>query len=250
MFVNSKEPASVVTATEPLKQLLIDSLATKGYEVANVTIEVTGTYEAAGEALSSGTAQLAFIPGSTYVLYHEDGAELLLVSTRDGLNKDSENAKDWNDGQATLPVEEQVSFYRSLILAGPTETGKALAAKVNAGEALTWADVDGANWCFSNSVSSSAGYLFPTVWLRDNFDGKKLTDLWLDLAKVQLRLRECEELAAKMPKRYRGVVKSRYFDGSKKHPPEWGSSAAEFGFPFGGEELRRRVTKCLNEICN
>ena len=80
--------------------------------------------------------------------------------------------------------------------------------------------------------------------------GKKLTDLWLDLAKVQLRLRECEELAAKMPKRYRGVVKSRYFDGSKKHPPEWGSSAAEFGFPFGGEELRRRVTKCLNEICN
>ena len=80
--------------------------------------------------------------------------------------------------------------------------------------------------------------------------GKKLTDLWLDLAKVQLRLRECEELAAKMPKRYRGVVKSRYFDGSKKHPPEWGSSAAEFGFPFGGEELRRQVTKCLNEICN
>ena len=177
MFVNSKDPASVVTATKPLKQLLIDSLATKGYEVANVTIEVTGTYEAAGEALSSGTAQLAFIPGATYVLYHEDGAELLLVSTRDGLNKDSENAKDWNDGQATLPVEEQVSFYRSLILAGPTETGKALAAKVNAGETLTWADVDGANWCFSNSVSSSAGYLFPTVWLMDNFDGKKLTDL-------------------------------------------------------------------------
>ena len=61
---------------------------------------------------------------------------------------------------------------------------------------------------------------------------------------------DSEELAAKMPKRYRGVVKSRYFDGSKKHPPEWGSSAAEFGFPFGGEELRRRVTKCLNEICN
>ena len=61
---------------------------------------------------------------------------------------------------------------------------------------------------------------------------------------------DSEELAAKMPKRYRSVVKSRYFDGSKKHPPEWGSSAAEFGFPFGGEELRRRVTKCLNEICN
>lgn len=79
--------------------------------------------------------------------------------------------------------------------------------------------------------------------------GRKLTDLLLELAKVQLRLRECEELAEKMPKRYRAVVKSRYFDSSKKHPPEWGSSAAEFGFPFGGEELRKRVTKCLNEVC-
>jgi len=177
MFVNSKDPASVVTATEPLKQLLIDSLAEKGFEVANVTIEVTGTYEAAGEALSAGTAQLAFIPGATYVLYHPDGAELLLVSTRDGLNKDFETAKEWNDKQATLPMAEQVSFYRSLIMAGPTEAGKALAAKVNAGEALAWDDVNNVNWCFSNSVSSSAGYLFPTVWMMDNFDGKKLTDL-------------------------------------------------------------------------
>ena len=177
MFVNSKDPDSVVTATEPLKQLLIDTLADKGYEVANVTIEVTGTYEAAGEALSSGTAQLAFIPGATYVLYHPDGAELLLVSTRDGLNKDFETAKEWNDGQATLPVADQVTFYRSLIMAGPTEKGKELAAKVNSGEALTWADVDSANWCFSNSVSSSAGYLFPTVWMMENYDGKKLTDL-------------------------------------------------------------------------
>lgn len=177
MFVNSKDPASVVTATEPLKQLLIDTLAEKNFEVKNVTIEVTGTYEAAGEALSSGTAQLAFIPGATYVLYHTDGAELLLVSTRDGLNKDFETAKEWNDGQATLPVEEQVTFYRSLIMAGPTEAGQALVTKVNAGEALTWEDVDAVNWCFSNSVSSSAGYLFPTVWMMNNFDGKKLTDL-------------------------------------------------------------------------
>jgi len=177
MFVNSKDPASVVTATEPLKTLLIETLAPKGFDIANVTIEVTGTYEAAGEALSSGTAQLAFIPGATYVLYHPDGAELLLVSTRDGLSKDSENPVDWNDKQPTTPTADQVSFYRSLIMAAPTETGKALAAKVNAGEKLTWDDVNAANWCFSNSVSSSAGYLFPTVWMMDNFDGKKLTDL-------------------------------------------------------------------------
>lgn len=177
MFVNSKDPASVVTATEPLKNLLISVLKEKGYQVDKVTIEVTGTYEAAGEALSSGSAQLAFIPGATYVLYHPDGAELLLVSTRDGLNKDSEDPKVWNDGNKTLPTADQVTFYRSLIMAGPSAKGMELAAKVNAGTALTWDDVNSATWCFSNSVSSSAGYLFPTVWLMDNFGGKKLTDL-------------------------------------------------------------------------
>ena len=87
------------------------------------------------------------------------------------------NAKDWNDGNPTLPTAEQVTFYRSLILAGPSAKGRELAEKVNAGTALTWEDINSATWCFSNSVSSSAGYLFPTVWMMDNFNGKKLTDL-------------------------------------------------------------------------
>ena len=69
-----------------------------------------------------------------------------------------------------------MTFYRSLIYATPSAYGKELAAKVNAGEKLTWEDLDKANWAVSNT-SSSAGYIYPTMWLMENYDGKKLSDL-------------------------------------------------------------------------
>ncbi len=61
------------------------------------------------------------------------------------------------------------------MIAGPSEKGKELAAKVNAGEALTWEDVSSANWSVANS-SSPAGYIYPSLWLQENFD-KNITDL-------------------------------------------------------------------------
>lgn len=61
---------------------------------------------------------LALIPGGTYVLY-DDGAEVILTATRNGLSKDSDNAKDWNDGQPTEASEKQAVSYRALMIAGP-----------------------------------------------------------------------------------------------------------------------------------
>lgn len=177
LFVPSRDPGLILEATEPLKDLLITKLADKGYTVDKVTIEVTTDYNAAGDALAAGSAHVGFIPGGTYVAYAEDGVEVILASTRAGLSKDSEVAKDWNDG---LPTEgdstNQVTYYRSLIYAGPSDYGKTLAAKVNAGEKLTWEDVNGAQWCVSNSPTSSAGYVYPTLWLTENFD-KTIADL-------------------------------------------------------------------------
>lgn len=40
----------------------------------------------------------------------------------------------------------------------------------------TWDDVSKANWAVLKN-SSSAGYIYPTMWLMDNFEGKKITDL-------------------------------------------------------------------------
>ncbi len=173
-FVPSREPDEIVTATEPLKQLLTDELAGLGYEVGTVDITVGTSYEAVGEGLSAGTIDIGLIPGGTFVLY-EDGCDVLLTATRDGLSIESPNAKDWNDNKPTEPTEDQVTFYRGLIIAGPSEAGQAVAEKVNNGESLTWEDLDGLNWSVMNS-SSSAGYIYPSLWLQANYE-KHVTDL-------------------------------------------------------------------------
>ena len=124
-FVPSREPEEIITVTEPLKQMLKDELAAQGYEVGDVEITVGTTYEAVGEGLEAGTIDVGLIPGGTYVLY-DDGAEVILTATRDGLSKDSDNAKDWNDGQPTEASDKQVVSYRALFIAGPSAKGQEL----------------------------------------------------------------------------------------------------------------------------
>ncbi|GGA89963.1 PhnD/SsuA/transferrin family substrate-binding protein [Ornithinibacillus halotolerans] len=173
-FVPSREPDEIITATEPLKELLTDELATLGYDVEEVDITVGTNYEAVGEGLSAGTIDIGLIPGGTYVLY-DDGAEVVLTATRAGLSNDSDDAKYWNDNKPTEASDNQVTYYRALVIAGPSEIGQALADKVNNGEELTWDDVNSASWAVMSS-SSPAGYIYPAIWLSDNFD-KTITDL-------------------------------------------------------------------------
>ena len=173
-FVPSREPEEIITATEPLKQMLKDELAKLGYEVGDVEITVGTTYEAVGEGLEAGTIDVGLIPGGTYVLY-DDGAEVILTATRDGLSKDSDNAKDWNDGQPTEASDKQAVSYRALFIAGPSDKGQELVKKVNAGEELTWEDLDSANWSIMGT-SSPAGYIYPALWLQDHY-GKGISDL-------------------------------------------------------------------------
>ena len=116
-FVPSREPEEIITATEPLKEMLTAELAGLGYDVGEVEITVGTSYEAVGEALSAGTADVGLIPGGTYVLY-DDGCDVLLTATRDGLSIDSDSAKDWNDNAPTEATTNQVTSYRALMIAG------------------------------------------------------------------------------------------------------------------------------------
>ncbi|MBM0047062.1 PhnD/SsuA/transferrin family substrate-binding protein [Anaerococcus sp. mt242] len=167
-FVPSREPDEIITATEPLKDMLKEELAKEGYEVEDVDISVGTSYEATGEAMSAGTVDVGFIPGGTYVTY-DDGVEAILTATRNGLSIESDDAKEWNDKAPTEKVDDQVTFYRGLVLAGPSEKGQELAAKINKGEDLTWEDLDSANWAVMGPTSP-AGYLYPSLWLKNNYD--------------------------------------------------------------------------------
>lgn len=173
-FVPSRDPEDIMNQTKPLSDMLKKYLKESGFEVGDVEISVGTTYEATGEALSAGSVDVGLIPGGTYTLY-EDGAEVLLTATRKGLTNDSENPKDWNDNKPTKQSDKQVTYYKSLIIAGPSAKGQELAKKVNAGEELTWEDLNSAKWGV-RGVSSSSGYIYPYLWLQDKY-GKTLTDL-------------------------------------------------------------------------
>lgn len=173
-FVPSRDPSEIKEATKPLSGLLKEELSKQGFDFEKVTIEVGTSFEAAGEALASGTAQVGFIPGGTYVLF-SDEVEVALTATRDGLSHDSDNPADWNTAPTT-GTDKQVTYYRSLIIAGPSEKGQALADKVNSGQALTKEDIESVTWGVSSNTTSPAGYIYPCLWLEENY-GMSITDL-------------------------------------------------------------------------
>ena len=177
-FVPSKDADVIITGTKNLPDLIKAEMANLGYDIGEVEISVGTSYEATGEAMSAGTIDVGWLPGGTYAIYSQNKeVDVILTATRAGLSNDSENPADWNgDANKTLPTDNQVTFYRSLIYAAPTEKGKALAAKVNAGETLTWDELNDCTWAVGNT-SSSAGYIYPTMWLMDHYDGKKVSDL-------------------------------------------------------------------------
>lgn len=173
-FVPSRNPEEIKEATAPLSEMLKNELAELGYDFKNVKIEVGTSFEAVGESLSAGTAQVGFIPGGTYVLY-DDGVDVALTATRFGLNHDSENPADWNTAP-TENTDKKVTYYRSLVIAGPSAKGQELAAKINNGEKLTLEDIQSATWGVSSNTTSPAGYIYPSLWLQENY-GISITDL-------------------------------------------------------------------------
>lgn len=175
-FVPSKDADVIIAGTANLPELVKAEMAKLGVDIDEVDITVGTNYDATGEAMSAGAIDLGWLPGGTYALYSDD-TEVILTATRNGLSNDSTNPADWNgDENATQKNGPQVTFYRALIYATPSEYGKMLAEKVNNGEALTWEDLDGAKWAVQKT-SSSAGYIYPTMWLMKNYDGKKISDL-------------------------------------------------------------------------
>lgn len=176
-FVPSKDADVIMSSVKGLDQLMIAEFAKHGYDIGAVNITVGAKYETTGEGLSAGSIDIGWLPGGTYALF-SDEVQIALTATRAGLSNDSENPMDWN-GIANKTLRDPsnlVKYYRSLIYATPSAYGKELAAKVKAGEKLTWEDLNKATWAIGN-VTSSAGYIYPTMWLMKNYDGKRLTDL-------------------------------------------------------------------------
>ena len=173
--ISPYDAADVIMAkTAPLGDMLKTGLRKRGFDVKNVSLSVSSSYQACAEALSAGTADAGFISGGTVALYTGE-VEPLLTALRKAYSKNSLDPRDWNDGTPGEYKGDLSEYYRCIILAGPSEKGRALAAKVNAGEKPGWDDLNAATWCVLGATSSS-GYIYPCLWLQANY-GKSIKDL-------------------------------------------------------------------------
>lgn len=174
-FVPSKDAEEILTAAEPLENMLKEKLAARGFEVGAVDLTVTTDYNAAGEGMIAGSIDIGFLPAGTYVLYQPDGVNLLLEALRYGFVNNEGTVLDpslgiepWNSGTVEQAKDGLVTGYASLIYVNvATEKGAELYEKATAGT-LTWDDVNSAKWEVGKD-SSSAGYVYPSIWLNNNF---------------------------------------------------------------------------------
>lgn len=180
-FVPSKDSDVIMQAANgdpekgyrSLAQIIIDGLAQRGFTVNEVEVNVGTSYAAVGEGMVSGTIDIGLIPASTYILY-SDGVDLLVEALRYGVAGEDGKVIDpkdgiapWNAGK-TQDAEGMATGYASLIYVN-TETAKGaeLYEKATNGT-LTWDDVNNATWYVCSSTSS-AGYVYPSLWLNNNF---------------------------------------------------------------------------------
>jgi len=217
-FVPSRPAEEIITATSGLGDLLIEYMAKEGYTINNVEITVSDSYEAAGEALSAGSVDIAWLPGGTYALYSNE-TDVVLTATRDAVSVDSSDPADWNKEPIGRVAGQPVTYYKGLIYASTTENGKKLAEKVNNGEKLTWEDLTSCSWGVRD-VTSSAGYIYPLIWLMNNFDGKTITDLQNDGANV-LTISYAEEFQQAAAEQIDIFV--CYADGRNDYEEKWQS---------------------------
>jgi phosphonate transport system substrate-binding protein len=172
-FVPSKPADAILAAAEPLKEMLKEQLAKRGYTVNNVNITVGTDFAVVGEGMLSGSIDVGFLNSSTYILY-SDGVDLLLEALRNGVGDaegrvimPSEGITPWNEG-ITTDAKELASGYAALTYVNiATEKGAELYQKTLDGT-LTWEDLNSARWN-SSSTTSGSGYIYPSLWLNQNF---------------------------------------------------------------------------------
>jgi len=176
-FSPSRDNESLLQSMNYLPDLLKIEMATLGYYIEVITVNLGVTYEAVGEALATGTADVGFITGNTYASFSNGvNMDAALTATRTGLSKDSTNPMDWNDGEPTVSdITCQLPYYRSIGIVGQTAKGRELADIINSGGTITWEDLQDAK-IGVQSVTSNAGRVYPSLLFNDLY-GHTLEDL-------------------------------------------------------------------------
>lgn len=123
------------------------------YRLNKVELTVGASYAATMEAMAAGNVDLAFIPADTYVKYADVGEALLA-----GIS------------------ESDYAATHALFCAAPTEYGAKLDERAASGKPFSWLELSQARWGVLDK-NSMGGYRCLDLWLSDNYDGKRVSDL-------------------------------------------------------------------------
>ena len=78
-----------------------------------------------------------------------------------------------------------------------------------------------------------------------------LVDLYIDLGRTSLRIRECEEILQKVDDEIvRDAVVYRFFEDTERKMPSWSETTKAVGISLNGRELQRYVNAYFNEKQN
>lgn len=169
-FAPTVDPEKIISGTEDLENLLITQLGNFGYNVKHIEINVMTSYSAAAESLLSGSSLVAYMPTTTFALAQDETIVPFLEGLRYAQNVDSENPKDWNDNSPNYWLEDQMtSKFYSQFVTGPSDYGVELKNKFVENGFLTWEELNKANICFGSNATSSATYIYPAMWLYNNY---------------------------------------------------------------------------------
>lgn len=226
-FVPSRDGADILDTVAPLEALLKEELADLGFEFDAVKVSVGSSYEVAAQAVTAGNAEVVFLPGGTYVTYENEGEGLvpILAATRSALTVSGTDPKVWNqtvidDGKIDGHATDVATGYASIMVVNNTTTiGAALLAEVN-GDGLTWDTFKDVKFC-RGSATSSAGTIYPGIWLSDTFEGKTLDDLGSNVLEVKDYGQKIADL-----KTGNCDVVSLYGDARRDHGDKWDADDA------------------------
>jgi phosphonate transport system substrate-binding protein len=169
------EPDVMLSRSQPLKQMLIDELSQRGYDIKQVSIYIGTSQNAVAEALSAGTAHIGFINSLTYLLYEEEDLLPVFSVLRGQLNIDSNKISDWNTLTPIIRYTDQLApYYRNVIMAGPSSKGKSLVDQLDDNQPISWNEISNARWCMPNP--GNAGYIYGALWVYQTY-GKKMSEL-------------------------------------------------------------------------
>lgn len=153
---NGLSPQQLADAVKTLPELLKTCLQEAGAEVETVKVTVGTSAAATAQTLAAGNIELAFLPVEAFLLY---GGEAV------ALYADGYEAKGGSAEGAS-----------SLICAAPTEYGAQLAQRADSDNSLSWEELERARWGVL-AKDSLNGYRSLDLWLADNYEGNRLTEL-------------------------------------------------------------------------